>query len=330
MTGTLCHASRMWRAISGVVLLALLAGCGSDGTGDVDDSAAWRTSSDPVDPTGLIWASGQTVHLADGTTLDVGADVAQFAVAGDGIFFFEDDGGDQGNDLRRAPLLYGADGAAPVDTGLEVDGDMVAASPDGTHLAAIVMNDDDTRATVMVFDLTSGDVVRSTDGLEPGSDPAFEFAEAELSVLGIDDELLYGRSLEGDFAWDLVTGEGRESDPMSRPSDTTSPDGAWTIQAERDGTVRAVESPSGEQVPLQLPAGQRSYLTAWADDSTAVGVSVEGGAEEGLDPGDTVRLLTCRVPDGECEVRTDVPDGTVVLPMRGDTGQRFTIQTGTP
>lgn len=328
MIGALCHAPRMWRAVSGVVLLTLLTACGADGTRDLDDSAGWRTSTDPVDPTGLIWASGETVHLADGTTIDVGTDIAQFAVAGDGIFFFEDTGSDTGNDLDRAPLLYGADGARPVDTGLDVDGDMVATSPDGTHLAAIVMNDDDTRATVVIFDLTSGEVVRSSDGMHPGSDPAYEFAEAELSVLGIDDELLYGRSLDGDFAWSLTTGEGHEAEAPTQTG-TTSPDGAWTIQSRRDGSVRAVESRSGEQVPLRLPAGRRSYLTSWADESTAVGVSVEGGSEPELDPGDTIRLLTCRIPEGQCENVPDVPDGPLRLPMRGDVGHGFTIQTGT-
>ncbi|MCF6377855.1 hypothetical protein L2K70_09580 [Nocardioides KLBMP 9356] len=320
----------MWRAVPGGVLLALLAltGCGSDGTGDLDDSAAWRTSTDPLDPTGLVWASGQTVHLQDGTTVDVGADIAQFAVAGDGIFFFEATGDDRGDDLRDAPLLYGEDGSDPVDTGLDVDGDMVAASPDGTHLAAIVVNDDDTGATVTIFDLTSGEVVRSSDGMRPGSDPEDEFLEAELSVLGIDDDDLYGRSLDGDFAWSLSTGEGREADPSALLDPLASPNGAWTIETKRDGTVRTVASPGGERVRLQLPEGWRSYLSAWADGSTAVGVSVKGGASPELDPGDTVRLLTCQVPDGTCEVRTDVPDGTVLLPMRGDTGQAYRIQTG--
>ena len=48
---------------------------------------------DPVDVTGLAWATGSTVQLADGSTIDTGDPVQAFVVGGDGVFFVPADDG---------------------------------------------------------------------------------------------------------------------------------------------------------------------------------------------------------------------------------------------
>ncbi|KRE99587.1 hypothetical protein ASG88_13265 [Nocardioides sp. Soil777] len=89
----------------------LVGACGADRP-DLDEDAGWRTSRAPVGTGGLVWAAGSTVHLADGTSIDVGGPVRAFVVAGDGVFFVPAESADDigSAQFADAELMFSAPG----------------------------------------------------------------------------------------------------------------------------------------------------------------------------------------------------------------------------
>lgn len=166
----------------------LLAGCGDDP--DLDDDAAWRTSTDSVDTDGLVWASGSTVHLGDGTTIDTGGPIRAYLVAGDGVFFVPAESEEDSLQFSGADLFFAAPGAEAVDTGLRVADDGIAVSPDGSRLAILDADYDDGSAVMRLFDLSSGEAFTSEDGMDTSEygDPVNHLLESEVEILGITDE----------------------------------------------------------------------------------------------------------------------------------------------
>ena len=125
-------------AVVGLLLAGVATGCddGSPGGSAPEPSpsaASWSASADPLDTGGLVWASGPTVHLGDGTTVELGAVPDSYVVAGDGVYFTTDDvvGGDAA--AIGARPLYAADrdgGSREVAAGVATP----RASPDGRYL----------------------------------------------------------------------------------------------------------------------------------------------------------------------------------------------------
>ncbi|WP_158296570.1 hypothetical protein, partial [Nocardioides albidus] len=56
----------------------LLGGCGDD--------RAWQPGPEGVETAGVVWASGSTVHLGGGRTIDVGRAFEEYVVARDGVY----------------------------------------------------------------------------------------------------------------------------------------------------------------------------------------------------------------------------------------------------
>ena len=57
-------------------------------------------------------------------------------------------------------------------------------------------------------------------------------------------------------------------------------------------------------------------LTAWLDDTTVVGYSVDGpGPDDQVAPGDSLALVTCTVPDGSCATVDGTAGQRVLLPL---------------
>lgn len=325
-----------------VAALAMLAtGCGDEGdvTGP-EDSAAWRTSADPVSTSGLTWAAGSTVHLSDGTTIDTGGYVRMFAVAGDGVFFVQADSEEDAGvtTIADEELMFAAPGTPAAGTGLTVRADYLGASADGRYLAAIETSSGEEdrfgtpQATVMAFDLETGEqVVDSTLGMgDPAEDDfADGYSESEMEIVAVTDTSLYVRAM-GDFVFDLATGEGKEqTGEAPRAGDPlTSPDGTWRIEVPDHGPVRIVGTDGGEVLPAT--EGPRWNLSWWADARTAVGTQITGpNTGISTQPGDSVALMSCQVPSGECEVFGETTGQTVVFPLGSTVGNGIILQAGT-
>lgn len=296
----------------------LLVGCGDDDPRASGDDAPWRTSSAPVETTGLVWASSSTVHLSDGTTIETGGAVRAFVVAGDGVFFVRAEGESDSSAFTGANLWFAAPGDEPVETGLTVASERVAVSPDGARLAVLDADLDDGSAVMRMFNLASGGETTSEDGMDTSGvdDPVDHLLETEVEILGIDADTVWARVIEGDYAYDLATGEGRPAEaPVGNGGDPlVSPDGTWRIEKPATGTDRVVGS-DGSQVDLVVDE-PRWNLSWWADAETAVGTVITGpGTGKRTEPGDTVQLLSCSVPSGECAAHPESAGEKVTFPI---------------
>ncbi|WP_110182281.1 hypothetical protein [Nocardioides solisilvae] len=307
-----------------LVLGLTLAGCGDDGPGGlgtVDDDAAWRTSTDPVTTEGFAWATGETVHLGDGTTIDTGVPVGAFVVAGDGVFVVPGES-DDGSPFAGPGLRFAAPGADPVDTGLLVGRDGLVATEDGSTLVVLEADYDTGAAAMRFFDLATGEARTSTDGMEhESSDPVNELLESEAQIWGIDGETVHVATLDGDYVYDVTTGEGRKDEgdradwPFGTPDEPeVSPDGRWRIVGSAEEGFGVVGS-DGEPVALDVE-GERWSLSWWVDEQTAVGSVAEGPGEgPRMVAGDTATLLSCVVPSGECTLYPESSARLVSFPV---------------
>ena len=308
---------RRVRTYAALAAAALLAGCDAGGGSAVDDDAAWRTSTAPVETTGLAWAVDSTVHLPDGTTVDTREEIRAFLVAGDGVFFVPADSGSTDGPSVDAPLWFVTPGGEPEDTGLEVtERGGVAASPDGRFLAVLDADTDEGSAVMRIFDLSTGEVHDSADGMDTSGidDPVDHLLESEVEILDVDDEQLTARVIEGEVTYDLATGAGTEVDGVEPTDPLVSPDGAWRI--DESTPLREVLVPeSGDEV-VPDTGTDRWGLTSWLDDTTVVGYSVDGpGPDDRVGPGDELALLTCTVPQGACATVDGTAGRRVLLPL---------------
>ena len=156
--------------------------------------------------------------------------------------------------------------------------------------------------------------------MEPASsDPVDEHLEAEVEILGIDDDEVYARTLEGDVAYDLATGAGREvGDDEEIPGSVTdplaSPDGEWRI--EQPIGLRDVLVPAAGDDLLPQAGTSRWTLSNWLDATTVLGVAIDGPDRgEAIGPDDTLTLMTCAVPSGACALVDGTTGELVVLPL---------------
>lgn len=311
--------------ICGVLLVALLGGCTGDADRAGDGAPAgerWRTSTDPVDATGLSWAVGSTVHLADGTTADTGRTPRAYVVAGDGVYFVPADDDQTAGDaaFTGAELWFVRPGGDPEPTGLEVAGTGLARTPDGSRLVVLDADYDAGSAVMRFLDLSSGEETTSEDGMDTSGidDPVDHLLEAEVEILAVDDARVRARVLEGEEVYDLRTGRGApasdDEPPVVRDA-LTSPDGTWRIEKPDTGPDRVVDA-DGRPIDLQVPE-RRWNLSWWADPETVVGTVITGpGTGKRTTEGDTVTLLSCTVPDGRCTVLDGSAGETVVFPLR--------------
>lgn len=308
-------------ALAAAVLLA--AGCSDPSTGggptdrgtDADD-AVW-TSTDPVETSGLIWASDDVVHLSDGTTIDVGGPMTTYVVAGDGVWFTPADSEESGTEhstTTTGPLHFAGRDGEVSDTGLTVYVESLGGSPDGRYLGLVdaTSGEEDAfsgtpQATAVVVDLSSGErVVDTTDGMgDPDEDDlAHDYPEVSLSVRFPEADAAFVQGLGEDRLYALPAGDGEVVDPIDSPLhdplDRTNQDGTWTIDDR--GKVDVLVSAEGKRVRPRT--GTASWqLGWWQDAGTVVAAAVDG---------DTATLVTCVVPSGDC---TPV-DGTSGLLLR--------------
>ncbi len=313
---------------AGLLAAGLLSACDSGGgPAEVDDEAAWRTSTAPVETAGLSWAVGSTVHLPDGSTVDTGEPIREFVVAGDGVFFVPADEGED-DVLFEEPLWFVAPDGEPEDTGLEVTRDHFATSPDGRFLTVLDADTDDGSAVMRIFDLSTGELHDSEDGMDTSGidDPVHHLLETEVDILGIDDERLTARVIEGDFVYDLATGEGTETDDVEPTDPLVSPDGAWRID-ESTPLREVLVSETGEEV-VPDTGTRRWGLTSWLDDTTVVGFSIDGpGTGDQVGPDNVLAMMTCTVPDGACASVEGTQGQRVLLPYGTQGSSGFNLTT---
>lgn len=314
-------------AVTAVIAMLALIGCDSN-VPFVGDGPDWRTSTAPLDHAGLVWAMGSTVHFADGTTIDTDDDVRAFLVAGDGVFFVPfDSDDDDGNSwaFGDADLFYAAPGTAAVRTGLSVDSSGVAVTPDGNRL--VILDDDDSAGTAVmrIFDLRSGEEIASKDGWDTSGidDPEWYFNESEVKILAITDSHVYARTINGEYSYDLTTGEGQPLDddvevPGFGDDLNESPDGEWIIEDQKTLQDAVVSTDHDDMVPLD-PGSSRWYLSGWLDSDTVIGARIDGpGSSRKVSLEDSLTLMTCEVPTGTCARIPETTDEQIILPMGVD------------
>jgi hypothetical protein len=329
--------------LAAVALVGAMAGCDDGGTGpDEDPGPAWRASSAPVDPTGLVWAAGSTVHLADGTAIDTGRPLGPYVVAGDGVYFTSDTGKD-GRPIdggQRPSRLYLAEPDGTVsDTG--ADAFTLGASPDGRYLGFLDLTTGDQdrfgtpQAQAVVVDLQTGEeVVRSSAGMgDPEDDDlAALYPEIMLGIARVTDDTAYVDAVGDTYAYDLATGESEllpqgTEPPGSARDDPQSPDGAWRIVAGKAGRDLLVSADGARVTPR---AGTPRWdLEWWADERTVVGYAVSGPGGPDIDEDDSLALMACVVPTGDCEVFAETTGATVRFPVGSPTEHlRLVLQDG--
>ncbi|QSR33009.1 hypothetical protein CFI00_21390 [Nocardioides sp. S5] len=319
-----------------VATLALTTACGSDDP--AGSSSAWPTTSTPVATDGLIWASGSTVHLPDGSTIDTGDPAGAYVVAGAGVWFASAEPGErEGNDLPELRVAT-ADGVR--DLGAHPAIGSLTTSADGRWLAFIDRLENGAGAAeAVVVDLTTGEeLVRSSEGLLPseteGADWTDLYEDAPVGMLGVVDGTAYIQGLDALVSHDLSTGESTSEDldwEAIRASDwwqslhLTAPlpnaDRTWQIPTQEFGATPVLESADGQRVTTTLldatgPLGSPDVtgppledwrLRGWIDETTALGItpSRDGSGVDWLTP----VLVTCAVPSGECAVVEGTEEG---------------------
>lgn len=288
-----------------------------------EPDAGWRTSVDPIDPTGLVWASGAVVHLRDGSTIDVGRPVRVFVVAGDGVFFVAAESPEDVGSMTFTDeeLFFASSEGAVSSTGLSVSGRGLAASPDGQHLAVLDADLDLGEATMRLFDLISGEATTSEDGMTTDGidDPVDHLLEMEVEIQGITAEEVSARVIEGDYVYDLGTGQGRpvgvdEPRPGVVADALESPDKKWRIR-QNEALRDSLASAMGDEIVPNVGTG-RWTLSRWVDPATALGVAIDGpGRGQQISSDNTLTLMTCGVPSGECELLGETAGSILLFPL---------------
>jgi len=87
MTGPLRHAGLL---VAGLACALVAAGC-SDDEPATGGGTAWPRTDAAVATDGLVWAAGNEVHLAGGSTIELEQEAGSYVVAGPGVFYFSDD-----------------------------------------------------------------------------------------------------------------------------------------------------------------------------------------------------------------------------------------------
>jgi hypothetical protein len=323
-------------ALTGL-LVAATAACGPDDDPDAG-RPRWPSTSSPVDADGLVWASGDQVHLPDGSTIETEGLAGSYVVAGPGVWYASAEVGElEGNE---SPLLRldTADGVEELDAHPETGS--LTATPDGRWLAFIDRLDDGAGpAEAVVVDTTSGEeVVRSSEGLVPsetgGADWTDLYEDAPVSMLGVVDGTAYVQGLSTLVTYDLATGESTSDDldwsairsadwyaSLHRAAPLWNSDRTWQIPAQDFGATPVLESADGDRVTTSVPAAtgplgspdvsgpplEEWLVGGWVDDTTVVATTP---SRDGFDVDWTTPvLLTCTVPSGKCTVVEGTEEG---------------------
>lgn len=327
---------RLAAAVSLLVLGPALAGCGNDS--DEPRGGAWPDATASVETRGLVWASGSTIHLGDGSTLDAGQPIRSFVVARGGAYVVPDTGSDE----QPWPELVRVTPDGTERLGVHPESDSLSPSPDGRHLAFLDRSGERDRydtplVAAVVVDLETGDeVARSSDGMgDPDSDDLADlYEDATPYVLGVDDGHAWIQTVGDIRSVDLATGDAEVVETDGGPAGepwydalrtelvAESPDGGWTIEPRRGSAPRLVAA-DGTVVDTTLTAADLGFspfdppeeiqwsLDSWVDASTAAGSAVaRRGGEE------TRVLITCSVPAGRCGPVPGSEQG-YVLPSHG-------------
>ncbi len=316
-----------WSSLAAsALLLTALTACADNGP-----DGGWPTADPPVDTAGLVWASGETVHLADGSTIDTDSPILQYVVGGAGVWFTPDDATPD----DELPELMLATAASVTGTGAHPVQDSLTTSADGRWLAFLDRAEQGTGpAETVVVDLTTGEeLVRSSEGVvtESDEDWADLYGDEPISVAGILDDTLYVFGLSEAISFRLPSGASRLI------SKETAYESAW-LQALRPGFPRWNRSHSwsiadqgsdqphlvsegGEKVTSTRPeesdlAWQSWTLDAWLDEETAVGFTASTDADQ---EAGRPSLIVCKLPTGDCD-EVEGTEAGVQLPRdrRGD------------
>lgn len=327
--------------MGGLLLALALTGCGDD-TG-----ADWPSGGPSIDPRGLVWATGSTVHLGDGSTIDTGFPIDAYVVAPTGVYAVAEPPADDDSGVRFAELQrVTPDGTEP--TGAHPEPTTLTVSPDGTHLAFIDRSGKadgfgTPLAEAVVVDLASGkEILRSADGMgDTDSDDLTDlYEELPPEILGISATRAYVITTDDVRSVDLDSGDvevvGEDTgdvneepwyDALQRDLIADNPNGQWSIRPQQGAAPQLVGTAdtvvetrlSAADVGISgldpQPKGLSWTLDSWLDDTTAVGTA---RVSSSLDGSETQVLITCTVPDGGCRAVPGTEGGALVPEDRRD------------
>lgn len=314
-----------------LAVLALAAGCSDDTEPPqptLGEAPAWPARDASAATDGLVWATGSTVHLPDGSTIELDEDAGTYVVAGSAVYYVAD-----GGTLLRA---------TPDEPGLSVPAhpESLRTSADGRWLGLVDVPDgtDGPREVVVVDTTTGTEVVRSQEGLVPGDTDGLDweafYADNPVEVVSIVDDTAYVAGVDDDYAWDLATGESTVVDDVPTPVTEPpwwNPSRTWSVPRQPSGDVTRIAPASGRPVRTTVPdatgpggspdvdgpALEEWRLVGWLDDGAALALTPSRDGFDSL--WDPPVLLTCAVPSGACEVLPGTEDG-VALPADRPTG----------
>ncbi len=333
---------RLAAAASLLALSPVLAGCGDEDGGD--RRSAWPDAPASVETRGLVWASGSTIHLGDGSTLDAGEPIRSFVVARGGAYVVPDTGSDD----QPWPELVRVTADGTEGLGVHPERDSLSTSPDGRHLAFLDRSGERDQygaplAEAVVVDLETGEeVLRSSDGMgDPDSDDLTDlYEDATPYVVGIDDEHAWIHTTGDVRSVDLATGDVDQVDVEDGITQepwydalhidlvADSPDGAWSIRPVpfgEEGAPQLVPA-TGRPVTTRLAAAELGVgpldvqpddlswsLDSWLDAAHAAGVAgITVNGER------TTMLITCAVPDGTCSAVPGSEDALLPVDRQDD------------
>lgn len=299
-----------------IIVLGLILGLGGCGDSGSAVEANWPAVGEVAPVDGLVWAEGSTVHLPDGSDIATEDPISAYAVVGGGVVF-QTPGDDE---------LYWADGSGARGLGVKAHTtvSLIEASPDGRYLAyADVTEDPDTIEAVVVDFTTGEEVVRSDEGFTTSGDQADAYEEIEPGLIAVDDETAWFRTLDGDVAYSLATGERSEVPEGEKPWQphggdaygVWNPSHTWEAVGEKGEPGRLVGPDGADLVPPDggsvIMVGDSEWGGLWFDDKTRLGR---------LKSGSGISLLACRVDQMECVAvpGTESPQGRAVTSRVAD------------
>jgi hypothetical protein len=308
---------RVTPRLGSLVLCAALAACG-DAAMPVPHGQAWPTGV-PLDVGGPVWALGHTVHLGAEGAIDTRYPIAEFAVAGDAVWFLREDPDVAGEEPDRR--LWRATREMVEPAGVRAA--EVAATSDGRYLVYL---DDvsgpkdrygDVAWVLVVVDTRTGqETLRSSEGMDDaGVAGLAEGYEDHVPYLAaVTDQTAYVRAIGRMHAYDLATGDvdrvGESRVPRSPGEEGVTGEPAppvwntahtWAIQSRESPQPEVLLAGDGRLVTPGTGTPDWTLLR-WLDDDTVLARG-RWTLEPASDLGETDRtvLLTCDVPAASCE-----------------------------
>lgn len=299
-------ARRVLAGLVGVLLLLACVAC--DGEADREPGGRDWPTGEPLDAAGIVWGKGHTIHFGDGTKIDTEDPYDEYAVAGDAVWFTKEKVGDEPSPDDGRLFRATRDGVEPTDSFAA----QLKATDDGRYLVFLdhvngPKDDTGTAAYLLVvIDTETGEeTIRTTEGMDEAGPVGLSaaYGEGPPYLRALTDDTVYVSALGESHVFDLGTGDFEEVQSEEIPDRIADEDDpplwntAHTWKIAHSGVRTLLVGEDGAEVTPKSGT-PRWYLRRWLDDDTVIGYAVTPGGRAG---DESMTLMTCRVPSGECK-----------------------------